>query len=84
MVIHCLRNVHLIQQKISLIVIEVKIQKKKAKGMLYMQKKFHADDDNKRYHKLRGHCHYTGKYRGVAHNTCNLRYKISKNSCSIS
>ena len=33
--------------------------------MLYMQKKFHADDDNKRYHKLRGHCHYTGKYRGI-------------------
>ena len=52
--------------------------------MLHMQKKFHADDDNKRYHKLRGHCHYTGKYRGVAHNACNLRYKISKNSCSIS
>ena len=29
--------------------------------------------------KLRDHCHYTGKYRGAAHNTCNLRYKIPKN-----
>ena len=29
--------------------------------------------------KVRDHCHYTGKYRGVAHNTCNLRYKILKN-----
>ena len=29
--------------------------------------------------KLRDHCHYTGKYRGAAHNTCNLKYKIPKN-----
>ena len=29
--------------------------------------------------KIRDHCHYTGKYRGAAHNTCNLRYKIPKN-----
>ena len=29
--------------------------------------------------KVRDHCHYTGKYREVAHNNCNLRYKIPKN-----
>ena len=29
--------------------------------------------------KIRDHCHFTGKYRGAAHNTCNLRYKIPKN-----
>ena len=29
--------------------------------------------------KVRDHCHFTGKYRGAAHNTCNLRYKILKN-----
>ena len=28
--------------------------------------------------KVRDHCHYTGKYRGAAHNICNLRYKIPK------
>ena len=28
---------------------------------------------------VRGHCHFTGKYRGAAHNTCNLRYKVPKN-----
>ena len=26
--------------------------------------------------KVRGHCHYTGKYRGPAHRICNLNYKI--------
>ena len=25
--------------------------------------------------RVRDHCHYTGKYRGAAHNKCNLRYK---------
>ena len=29
--------------------------------------------------KVRDHCHFTGKYRGATHNTCNLRYKIPKN-----
>ena len=32
----------------------------------------------KLYHKARDPCHYTGKFRGAAHNICNLRYKIPK------
>ena len=28
--------------------------------------------------KVRDHCHFTRKYRGAAHNICNLRYKIPK------
>ena len=43
-----------------------------------MQKGFSSDDDNKNYHKVRDHCHYTGKYRGAAHSICSLRYKTSK------
>ena len=34
------------------------------------------DDDNKKYHKVRDHFHYTGKFKGAAHNICNLRNKI--------
>ena len=32
----------------------------------------------KKNYKVRDHCHCTGKYRGAAHNICNLRYKVSK------
>ena len=28
--------------------------------------------------KLRDRCHFTGKYRGAAHSSCNLRFKKSK------
>ena len=48
------------------------------------RKKFGTDDNNKKYHKLKDHCHYTVKYGGAAHDTCNLRYKTPENSSSFS
>ena len=32
---------------------------------------------NINYRKVRDHCHYTGKYRGVAHSICNLKFNVS-------
>ena len=34
--------------------------------------------EHKKNDKVRDHCHYTGKYRGAAHNMCNLRDKVPK------
>ena len=42
------------------------------------EKEFSTDNKDEKYHKVRDHCHYTGKYRGATHNNCNLRYKIPK------
>ena len=46
-------------------------------------KKDFCNDENEKsefelYHKFRDHCHYTGKFRGAAHDICNLRYKTPK------
>ena len=40
----------------------------------YIYKKQFSTD--KKYCKVRDHCHYTGKYRAAAHSICNLHYKI--------
>ena len=55
---------------------EEKIYHNKQKICYICKKEF--DISNKKYHKVRDHCHYTGKYRGAAHNICNLRYKVPK------
>ena len=37
------------------------------------KKEFNTDDSDKKHHKVKHHCHYTGEYRRAAHNICNLR-----------
>ena len=41
------------------------------------KKGFSTDNSDKKYHKVKDHCHYTGKNRGP-HNICNLRHKTPK------
>ena len=43
--------------------------------VIYVKKKFITD---KKYRKVRDHCHYTGKLKKAAHNIYNLRYKIHR------
>ena len=35
----------------------------KQKVCYICKKGFGTDDENKKYHKVRDHCHYTGNYR---------------------
>ena len=61
--------------------IEIKFYEKQ-KVYYICEKKF-CDDKNAKsnydlYHKVIDHCHYTGKFRGVAHNISNLGYNIPK------
>ena len=50
----------------------------KQKVCYICKKEFNTDDSDKKHHKVKDHCNYTGKYRGATHNICNLRYRIPK------
>ena len=69
------------EETISLTYEEIKSYKKQ-EAFYISKKEFNTDKNDKitlkLYYKVRYHCHYTGKYRGAAHNTCNLRYKTLK------
>ena len=54
---------------------EEKESYEKQKVCFICGKEFNTD---KKYCKVRDHCHYTGKFRGAAHSICNLRYKIPR------
>ena len=50
----------------------------KQKVCYICRKEFNTYDSDKKYYKVKDHCHCTVKYRGAALDICNLRYKISK------
>ena len=74
----CQKNNYEEKETIPLTDEESKSYNKKQKVCYICKKGFSTDSDNKKYHKVRDHCHYTGKYRGAAHSICNLRYKTPK------
>ena len=47
------------------------------------KKEFSTDSSDKKYYKVRSHCHFADKFRGAAHNICNIRYKTSKESPTV-
>ena len=55
---------------------EIKINMLKEKfGKEKFEDKYAKD---KKYRKVKEHCHYTGKYRGAAYSICNLKYSVPK------
>ena len=74
--IHAPKIINYEKKKMILITTEEKIHYNKQKICYICEKEFNNND--KKNYKVRDHCHYTGKYRGAAHNICNLRYKVPK------
>ena len=73
---HATRIMNHEKKKIIPLTKEEKINYNDQKVCYICKKEF--DSIDKKHHKVRDHCHYTGKYRGAAHNICNLRYKVPK------
>ena len=82
---HATRIINLEKKKIIPLTKEEKINYNDQKVCYICKKEFDTIDTTKlssleckKNYKVRDHCHYTGKYRGAAHNICNLRYKVPK------
>ena len=73
---HVSKIINYEKKKLMPLTTEEKIYHNKQKICYICKKEF--DISNKKHHKVRDNCHYTGKYRGAAHNICNLRYKVPK------
>ena len=71
---HVSKIINFEKKKMIPLTTEEKIYHNKQK-ICYICKKEFNNNDKKNY-KVRDHCHYMGKYRGAAHNICNLRYKV--------
>ena len=52
-------------------------------NVCYLCKKEFSTNDNKKYQKVRDHCHYKGNYGGAAHSIRNLQYKTLKETLVI-
>ena len=80
---HATRIINYEKKKIIPLTKEGKINYNDKKVCYICKKEFDTIDttkssslEHKKNYKVRDHCHYTGKYRGAAHNICNLRYKV--------
>ena len=73
---HVSKIINYEKKKMIPLTTEEKIYHNKQKICYICKKEFNSNE--KKNYKVRDHCHYTGKYRGAAHNICNLRYKVPK------
>ena len=78
---HSTKIINYEKKKIIPLTTKKKIYHNKQNVCYICKKEFDNNDtarNDKKQQKVRDHCHYTGKYRGAAHNICNLRCKIPK------
>ena len=73
---HATKIINYEKKKMIPLTIKEEIRHNKQKICYICKKDF--DTGDKKHYKVKDYCHYTGKYRGAAHNICNLRYKIPK------
>ena len=75
---HSTKIINYEKKKMISLTMEEKVHYSKQKVCYICKKEFADNNNNKKQQKVRDYCHYTGKYRGAAHNIYNLRYKVPK------
>ena len=52
---------------------------KMEKFVIFVKKKKNENKyvKDKKYNKIRDHCHFTGEYTGAVHSICNLKYSVT-------
>ena len=73
---HAMKIINYEKKKIVPLTTKEEICYNKHKICYICKKEFNNND--KKQQKVKDPCHYTGKFRGAAHNICNLRYKVPK------
>ena len=76
---HAMKTINFKKKKMKLLTKEQQRSYKNAKICYICKEKFESKlFKDKKYCKVRDHCHYTGKYRGTAHSICNLKCSVLK------
>ena len=79
---HAMKIINYEEKEMISLTVEENKSYEKQKVCYTCKKEFSSDENDKDafklYHKVRDHCHYTGKFRGAAHSIFNLRYKTPK------
>ena len=73
---HATKIINHEKKKMIPLTLKEEIYHNKQKICYICKKEF--DTNYKESYNVKDYCHYTVKYRGAAHNICNLRYKIPK------
>ena len=74
---HTMRTINSEEEKKMKLLAKEEQKSWKCKNLFYLLEKIENKYlKDKKYRKVRYHCHYTGKYRGAAHVICNLKYRV--------
>ena len=74
---HAMKIINFKKNKMKLLTKEQQESYENAKICYICKEKFQYKYlKDKKHHKVRDHCHYTGEYRGAVHSICNLKYSV--------